>query len=91
MSQGDQFASDDHVNLFRRWTDCPDDYVNTPPSLASRAYQKLFSDSVHIEAHKLLSYMRGELKIPAKDFRAIQSVYMCEFSSDHRLVKENRF
>ncbi|MEO8645652.1 hypothetical protein [Pseudomonas sp.] len=91
MSHDDQFASDDDVELFRRWTGCTGDFVNTPPSFASRAYQQLFSDNVHIEAHKLLSYMRGGLKIPMKDFRAIQAVYMCEFSSDHREVRENNY
>ncbi|WP_277758001.1 hypothetical protein [Pseudomonas sp. A34-9] len=91
MSQDDDFAGEDHAGLFRRWTDCPKDFANTPPSIASRAHQKLFADNVHIEAHKLLSYMRGGQKIPTKDFRAIQAVYMCEFFSDHRSVQDGNY
>lgn len=89
MQEDDQFASDAQVELFRRWTNCPSDFGNTPPGNASRAHQTLFADHVHVEAHKLLRYMRGDIKMPVKDFCAIQSVYMCEFSSDHDAVRKN--
>lgn len=89
MQEDSPFANDAQVELFRRWTNCPNDFTNTPPGTASRAYQTLFADHVHVEAHKLLSYMRGDTKIPMKDFRAIQAVYMCEFSSDHDVVRKS--
>lgn len=88
MQEDNQFASDAQLELFRRWTNCPNDFGNTPPGNANRAYQTLFADHVHVEAHKLLSYMRGDMKMPVKDFCAIQSVYMCEFSSDHDAVRK---
>jgi hypothetical protein len=60
MSHDDQFASDDDVDLFRRWTDCPNDFLNTPPSFASRAYQKLYAENSHerFSRHSSCIYVR---------------------------------
>lgn len=87
MKADAEIATEKQVQLFRSWMNCPEDYRNTPRELATQAYQKLYKYPIHVEAHQLLSYMRGELDIPIEHFKAMEDVYMCESSDDREAVR----
>ena len=87
LSDSNQDADAKQVEYFRMWVGCPEDFANTPDGVATQAYIKLSRHSVSIEAHKLLSYMRGRLAMPLKDFEAVQDVYMCDSSADREAVR----
>ncbi|MGX1126186.1 hypothetical protein AB7M23_002979 [Pseudomonas sp. HLS-6 TE3448] len=85
---GPEVASEDQLELLRRWAGCPDEFANTDRDTAAAMYRTLFRLGVrNIEAWQILNYLRGELPLSSKHFDQIQDVFMCESSSDREAVR----
>jgi hypothetical protein len=70
-------ASEKEVRFFRAWACCPEDFENTPATTAGGLYRRFVGTGAgYIEAWQLLGYMRGEIPMPQKAFKAIEEVFV---------------